>query len=327
MIISRTPLRISLFGGGTDFKSFYSKFNGSVLGFTINKYVYININYKFEPGYRIAYSKVENVHKVSEIKHPLVRNCLTKLAIKVPLEITSIADVPSKGSGLGSSSAFTVGLLRALQVLTKEKLKVEDIARLACEVEINLSGEPIGKQDQYFASYGGLNFINFKKNEKVTVNKISLQEESSKEFFNSFILFYTGKSRKSNSILVQQSRNIEENYMLLDNMKLVKQQAILGRELMMQDKFDEIGYLLHEAWRAKKRFHSYVTTPEIDTNYSIAQKYGAYGGKILGAGGGGFMLFYVPRKFQKKLILRLPDWKPVAFNFEPNGTKIMNFGA
>jgi D-glycero-alpha-D-manno-heptose-7-phosphate kinase len=323
MIISKTPLRISLFGGGTDLPGFYSQYSGSVLSFAINRYVYITLNNKFEQGYRVAYSTTENVTTASQIKHPLVRNSLKLLKVEASLEITSIAEVPSSGSGLGSSSSFTVGLLNALHANNGESVSSQELAEQACTVEISLSGEPIGKQDQFAASYGGINFINFEKNGQVNVEQIEISEKNEQNLFKSLILFYTGVTRSASKILSMQSQAMQTKQETIRNLLLAKEQSVEGMKFLKASKFDEIGALLGEAWIVKKKFHPAISTDQIDLYYAKALEIGALGGKLLGAGGGGFMLLYANPMLHSKLISNLPNWRHIPIALDKIGSQIL----
>lgn len=321
MIISKTPLRISFAGGGTDFKGFYSEEPGAVLSTTINKYIYITVNKKFDNHIRVSYSKTELVESVDEIQHDLIRESMKMTGVTSGIEITSIADIPSKGTGLGSSSSFTVGLLNALYAYKGEFASAKRLAEEACRIEIDIIGEPIGKQDQFIAAYGGFNFIEFHNNEDVYVDPIIFKKDIKKKLNEHLLLFYTGITRKANSILTEQSNKVTINRIVLSAMY---KQAVNLREILIKgDKLHEVGELLHEAWELKKKMASKISNPEIDELYESARKAGAIGGKILGAGGGGFLLLYCPVSRKEHVRKALSKLHETAFEFEPQGSKII----
>lgn len=320
MIISKTPLRISFFGGGTDLREYYSKEAGIIASTAINKYIYIAVNKRFDKSIRISYSKTEIVNNIDEIQHPIVREALKLVGIDGGIEITSIADIPAK-TGLGSSSTFTVGLLNALYAYKGVYVNSETLARQACEIEISILKEPIGKQDQYAAAYGGLNCIQFNPDETVFVDPIICSKET-KEYFNkNLLLFYTGITRSAGEVLKDQKKNTISKIENLNSMKALvedlKKILIEGKEL------SQIGKKLNESWLLKKNISGKISNNFIDEKYCTALKNGAIGGKVLGAGGGGFLLFYCEPHNHKRLINALSDLMLVKFNFEPQGSKII----
>jgi D-glycero-alpha-D-manno-heptose-7-phosphate kinase len=326
MIITRTPLRISLFGGGTDLSRYFLKFGGSVLSFSINYYVYITIHKRFENGFRLSYSKTEEVRNISEIKHPLVRNALASLNVNHPLEITSIADVPSRGTGLGSSSAFTVGLLHALYEERGLKLTRAEIAEQACVVEIDLAGEPIGKQDQYGAAIGGINILEFNKDSTVSVKPLNLESIQRQVFLSHLILFFTGITRDANPLLREQSGLTENSEGVIANLHQMRAMADVARVLIENGNFEAVGKMLDESWRLKKSLNSSVSNSDIDKFYEKAISAGAWGGKLLGAGGGGFMLFIAPKEKRQEIADVLNGWRLVDFDFDLDGTSVIYKG-
>ncbi len=322
MIISRTPLRISFFGGGTDLADFYEKEGGAVLSTAIDKYIFATVNKKFDEHIRVSYSKTEIVETVDQIKHDLVREAMRLAGVVHGIEITTIADIPSQGTGLGSSSTFTVGLLNALHAYKGEHVSAETLAQEACKIEIDIVGEPIGKQDQYIAAYGGLQFIQFNKDGSVFVDPIVCSRELKDALQANLMLFYTGLTRRSKTILAEQKKNSSSHR--YDELKAIKELALIGKKALEKDQsIDEFGRLLDENWRLKKSLAEGVSNTEIDEIYAKAKKAGALGGKIAGAGGGGFLLLYVPKDRQAHVRSALHPLKQTEFNFEPQGSKII----
>lgn len=325
MIISKTPLRISFVGGGTDYSGFYKLSPGAVVSTAIDKYIYITVNKKFDSRIRVSYSKTEIVDKVSEIEHPLVREALKMTNIDGGIEITSVADIPSSGTGLGSSSSFLVGLLNALYAYQGIHASAEKLARQACEIEINRLKEPVGKQDQYIAAYGGLEFMQFNSDESVFVDPIICKEETKKKLRKNLLLLYTGITRQAKTVLKEQNKKTLKS----NNKKILKKMAELANDLkesLIANNLNAFGSFLHENWLLKKQLASQISNSQIDKWYKIGLKNGAMGGKILGAGGGGFLLFYADPKNQAKIISALKIIKPVSFSFEPQGSKIIYVG-
>lgn len=322
MIITKTPFRISFVGGGSDLAAFYGQSPGAVLSTSINKYMYISSHGFFEPDkIRTKYSQTETVSHLSELKHPILRTVLEKFNIKGGLEISSIADVPS-GTGMGSSSSFTVGLLHNLYAVTNQLADKERLAREACEVEIELLGEPIGKQDQYAAAYGGLNVIEFKPTGEVAVSPLNLSAENYLALQDNLMMYYIGNQRSASAILAEQRKNTSA----ADKFNALKQMVQLVYELrdnLLKGKLDEMGRILHENWQLKQNLASGITNPMIGEIYETAMKNGALGGKLLGAGGGGFMLFYCPKPQQQKLTESLKGIRPFGFTFERDGSQLI----
>lgn len=322
-IISKTPLRTSFVGGGSDLSAFYKNESGAVVSTAINKYIYITVNKKFDSKIRASYSVTEIVDSVDELKHELIRESLKLLNIDGGIEITSIADIPSQGTGLGSSSSYTVGLLNALYAYKGMHVGAERLAREACEIEIGRCSKPIGKQDQYIAAYGGLQYIQFNPDESVFVDPIIHLKSTRVKLEENLLLLYTGLTRSSESILSEQRSNTEtqeEKRKTLCNM--VRLAAEL-RDAFTHDHLDAFGEILHKGWLEKRKMASKITNQAIDEWYERAREHGAIGGKILGAGGGGFLLFYAPREKHGDIIKALPELKPLPFEFEPQGSKII----
>jgi len=325
MIISRTPLRMSFVGGGTDLADYYkNNGEGAVLSTTINKYIYTFLDHNFEDEIRIRYSDLELVKDINKIKHDLVRESLRLTGIKDNIAIVTTADIPSKGSGLGSSSALTVSLLNAFYTYKKESVTPEKLARDACKVEIELLEAPIGKQDHYIAAYGGMNHIIFKDDESVRVETIRLKKSIKEELESNLLLFYTGMTRQANFILAEQKTKSVEKSSILTKMKMLTYD--LKDVLNGKTCIDQFGTLLHKNWLLKKQLAKGITNPFIEECYNKALKSGANGGKVLGAGGGGFLLFYCPTKNHEKLRNALSNLKETKFKFENEGSKIVYLG-
>ena len=320
MIISKTPFRISFFGGGTDLKEYYINNTGIVASTTIDKYIYITVNKRFDNSIRISYSKTEIAEKRDDIQHPIVKEALKLLDIDGGIEITSIADIPAK-TGLGSSSTFTVGLLNALYAYKGIYVNAETLAKKACEIEIDILKEPIGKQDQYAAAYGGLNSIRFNSDETVFVDPIICNKDIKYEFENNLLLFYTGITRSAGEILGSQKKNASNNIENLTSMKLLVDD--LKQILSEGNNLKQIGEKLNDSWLFKRKLSNNISNNFIDSIYNLAINNGAIGGKVLGAGGGGFLLFYCEPHNHKQLIYALKDLKYVPFNFESQGSKII----
>jgi D-glycero-alpha-D-manno-heptose-7-phosphate kinase len=322
MIITQTPLRISFAGGGSDLPAFYRKFGGAVVSTSINKYIYINLNEKFDNGIRLSYSKTENVTTVHEIEHRLVRAALIKLGLSGGLEITSIADIPSSGTGLGSSSAFTVGLLLALHAYKSSYISPSDLAAESCSVEIDLCGEQIGKQDQYASAHGGLNFIRFERDDSVVVEPILCSSDDLAKLQSSLVSFYTGKTRPASSILTEQSEQAATNKTTQKLLTRMKELAYDLRAELNRGNIDSLGEILDEGWQLKREVHEKVSDPAIDNWYEAAKRAGAAGGKLLGAGGGGFLTFFArPERhaaIETALGLRRVDLSP-----ERSGSRVL----
>ena len=323
MIISKTPFRISFCGGGTDLKEFYSHGHGAVVSTAINKYMYITVNKKFDNEIRISYSKTENVKNVKDVKHGLVREAMKMTGVTQGVEITSMADIHSKGTGLGSSSSFLVGLLNALYAYKGEHKSAEFLARKACEIEIDILKEPIGKQDQYIAAYGGFNYMKFNPDESVFVEPIICKKEIKECLEQNLLLFYTGIKKKANEVLNEQKENSKNKIEVLSTM------SELAGELakaLNQGSLDEFGKLLHKNWMYKKELASGITNKSIEKYYEKAMKAGASGGKLLGAGGRGFLLVYCEKEKQKNVIDTLKELRTAEFKLEGQGSRIIYVG-
>lgn len=323
MIISRTPLRVSFVGGGSDLPAFYLHQPGAVVSTAIDKYIYITVNKKFDRKLRVSYSVTEMVDHVWEVKHELVRNGLQMVGIDGGIEITSISDIPSQGTGLGSSSTYTVGLLNALYAYTGQAVGAERLAAEACEIEINRCAKPIGKQDQYIAAYGGMQYIQFNSDGSVFVDPIICKPETKHLLNQRLLMLYTGITRSTDGILKEQSANTQSD----DDKRrtLAKMVAMAGeaRDALQRNDLDGFGDVLHHNWLLKQSLASGISSDRINEWYELARKRGALGGKILGAGGGGFLLLYAPPERHPAIMAALPELRNTSIQFEPQGSKII----
>ena len=322
MIIVQTPLRIGLAGGGTDLRAFYSIEPGMVLNMTIDKYIFVIVKERFDDKIYINYSKKEICDSVDEIHHELVREAMRITGVEKGVEITTLADIPSEGSGLGSSSSVTVGLLNALYIYKGEQVTAERLAREACKIEIELCGKPIGKQDQYIAAYGGVRLLTFNPDESVKVERLPLTDAQLRKIGSNLLLFYTGKTRKSEEILKEQRARTKEGKNV-EYLRKIKELVIPMREAILKGNYDIIGKLLHLNWMYKRQLASKITDPKIDKLYERALAAGALGGKISGAGGGGFLLLYVPRHKQDAVREELRELRELPFLIERDGSKVI----
>ena len=320
MIIVQTPLRISFFGGGTDFREFFMEEGGCALSSAIDKYIFVIIKQRFDSKLRIGYTQTEMVDEIDQIHHELIRESLRLTRIDRGVEITTMGDIPSEGSGLGSSSTVTVGALHAMYAYLGEIVPAERLAREACEIEIEILKRPIGIQDQYITAYGGLRFFEFLPNGQVTSEKIKLSSEAQRALNNNFMLFFTGMNRNSSSILKEQVVNLNDR---LNELREIKQMAYEARCVIEKENFDSLGVLLHQSWELKKRLAGTITNGRINEMYETARGAGAIGGKIAGAGGGGFLLLYVPWECQNKVRMKLNDLQELPFRLEDDGTKVI----
>jgi D-glycero-alpha-D-manno-heptose-7-phosphate kinase len=324
MIISRAPVRMSLGGGGTDLPSYYTKFGGFLVAAAIDKYVFISINKRFVPTIRLSYSQTEIVESVDQIQHRIFREALKLLGITKQVEIVSIADVPSN-CGLGSSSAFTVSLLNALHAYKREFVSLEALAEEACRLEIDILGEPIGKQDQYMTALGGLCSLTFEADGKVCVEPLRLPADKLMDLENNLSMFYTGSERKASEILSAQNERTKTNDdVVLSTLHRIKEIGRDSRRALERGDLDEFGALLDFHWQVKKRLSDKISNPRFDEIYETARRAGALGGKIMGAGGGGFFLFYSQNKKGRLIDALRPlelSYTPFRFDFE--GAKIL----
>ncbi|MBW7884359.1 MAG: GHMP kinase [Caldilineaceae bacterium] len=320
MIISQTPLRISFFGGGTDFKEFYDVEPGCVISSAIDKYIFVTIKERFDDKIRVGYTRTELVDSIDEVEHDLVRECLRLTGITKRVEINTMADIPSQGSGLGSSSSVTVGLLHAMYAYLGTPQDHATLARRACEIEIHALKKPIGRQDQYIAAYGGQRFISFCNGDDVKVESVTIDPRVARRLNQNLMLFYTNVARKAESVLAEQRQNIEARRDILREMKRM---AMVARGCLEQGELDEFGALMHDAWLLKKQLASKISNSQIDDLYNTALRAGALGGKITGAGGGGFLMLYCPRHKQDGVRDALHHLSELPFHLERDGTKVI----
>jgi D-glycero-alpha-D-manno-heptose-7-phosphate kinase len=314
---------MSFVGGGSDLPSFYRSHGGAVLSAAIEKYIYVNVNKKFDNGIRVAYSKTEEVNAVTEIEHKLVRETFHMMGIPGGVEITTIADIPSRGTGLGSSSSFTVGLINALNAYQGRPVSAEELGRESCRVEIELCGEPIGKQDQYAAAYGGLNLIEFNPDDSVLVSPVIMAKEKRDLLERRLVVFYTGVTRSASGILRQQTSAVASDTDKQDALRQMVRLAYELRDELGRGSLDSFGDILHENWRLKKTLSASISSEEIDGWYESAKSAGALGGKLLGAGGGGFLMFYAHEERHAALERALQPLRCVSFKLEPLGSRII----
>ena len=323
MIISRTPLRVSFAGGGTDLPAFYLNEPGAVVSTAIDKYIYINVNTKFDQKIRASYSVTEMVDTPGELKHELIREALALVGIEGGVEITSISDIPSSGTGLGSSSSYTVGLLNALYAYLGKRSGAVRLGAEACEIEIDRCGKPIGKQDQYIAAFGGLQYIQFNPDGSVFVDPIVCRLETKRTLEDGLVMLYTGLTRSADNILKEQSHNTASEVGKRAALSQMKGQADALRVALESDDLEAFGEILHEGWMLKKTLASGISNAQIDYWYETGRKHGAKGGKLLGAGGGGFLLFYADKDRRQEIIDALPELRPIGIELEPQGSKIV----
>ena len=325
MIITRTPFRVSFAGGGSDLPSFYQRHEGCVLSMTINKYMYVSIHPTFNRDETVVkYSQTEIVRDVRAVQHPIARQLLLDYGID-GVEIVSTADVPA-GTGLSTSSAYTVGLIHALNAFRGKLCSQERIAREACELEIEKLGEPIGKQDQYGTAVGGLKFIRFKSDDSVEVEPLAVSRQKLSELEGNLLLFYTGLTHSAGEILQEQNKNVAGEDKKFQNLVKMTELAYELREAVVAGNLDDFGRILNENWLLKRELASQISNDKIGRYYDLAMANGALGGKLLGAGGGGFLLFYCPKEKQKRLRSALSDLWELPFAMESSGTKIIYVG-
>ncbi|MGD0912185.1 MAG: galactokinase [Terracidiphilus sp.] len=326
MILARAPFRISIGGGGTDLPSYYSRFGGFVLGAAINQYVYVYVNRSSIDDYiRVKYSRAEEVHNVAEIQHDLIRPVLEMLELGTGLEIVSMADLPA-GTGLGSSSTYLVATLVALLQYKREHAGTQDLAEMACNVEMNMARHPVGKQDHYMAAFGGFTCIDIDTEGRVNATQLQLSKSVMEEFRSSVLLFYTGLTRSSHTILQAQNKDTQrEDPAVVNSLHKTKELGYRVKDAIEHGDIETFGLLLDEHWQNKKARSSAVSTPEIDEYYRIAKESGALGGKIMGAGGGGFLMLYCPngRKECLRANLHRAGLRELSYDFDMQGAKVL----
>ena len=315
---------MSFVGGGSDLPAYYKHKEGAVLSTSIDKYMYVTVNQKFDGNIRLSYSITEDVSHREQIKHPVVRNVLDLMDISVGIEIASMADIPSKGSGLGSSSSYTVALIHALHAYKNKYISQNELASLASHVEIEMCGDPIGKQDQYAAAHGGLNLIRFHEDDSVSVDPVICKPETIKKLEASILVFYTGRTRSSSAILSAQNinmQNIEKRNLMGEMVKMSYEM----KTILESDQVDAIGELLDKNWKIKCQMAAGVTDSQINDWYQRGIDAGASGGKLLGAGNGGFMMFFAPPDNHKDIIKAMSSLREIPFSFDLNGSQIVHY--
>ena len=323
MIITRTPLRISIGGGGTDLPSYYERFGGFVVSAAINKYVYISANTMFQSGYLVKYSKTEHVESVDDIEHDLIREVLRHLDVEPYLEIVRIADVPA-GTGLGSSGSFTVGLLHALHAHGRVHIGAEELTRAACAIEMNVLGQPCGKQDQYIAAYGGMLCQEYRPDGGMSVSPLKVDEATLRDLDENLMLFFTGYSRSASEVLEdQKTRSQEGDEEMLANLHFIKELGLKIRDVLEKGDTPAFAELMHEHWMHKKVRSATITTGRIDDLYDHAREHGALGGKLVGAGGGGFLLFYTHDRRGLRKAMADEGLREMDFSFDFDGSVVL----
>jgi D-glycero-alpha-D-manno-heptose-7-phosphate kinase len=324
MIIARSPLRITLGGGGTDLPSYYREYGGFLVAAAIDKYVYVTVNRPFEEGIFLKYSQLERVNRIDDVRHPILRESLHLLGFRTPqIEVTSLTDIPA-GTGLGSSGSFTTALLKALYAHRKRLLLPGELAELACHVEIDVLGEPIGKQDQYIAAYGGLTCFTFNEDGTVKAEPLKLDMDTLFDLEDNVLLFFTGFSRSAGTLLKEQLVKTKSNdEEMLKNLHYVKELGVKSKRALEDGKPLLFGELMHEHWENKKRRSAGMSNPHIDEWYELARCNGAAGGKLVGAGGGGFLMFYASDRNKLRHAMRRAGLEEVRFRFDFEGTKIV----
>ena len=325
MIITRSPLRISLGGGGTDLRSYYRKHSGFLIAAAIDKYVYITLHQTFVQELIIKYSKLERVERVDQVQHPIIREALQLVKIDGPnIELTSMADIPS-GTGLGSSGSFTTALLKALHTYKKNLVHPRELAEQACHIELDLLGEPIGKQDQYIAAFGGLTCFQFLPNDQVEAWPLKVDTETLYNLEDNLLLFFTGYSRSASSILKEQdNKSKQSDQHMVDNLHFVKELGYQSKDALEVGDLRRFAELMNMHWEYKKQRSGAMSNNDINTWYELAMKNGALGGKLIGAGGGGFLMFYAEDKTRLRHAMAQTSLREVRFRFDFEGTKVMN---
>jgi D-glycero-alpha-D-manno-heptose-7-phosphate kinase len=324
MIITRSPLRVTLGGGGTDLPSYYREHGGFVISAAIDKYVYVSVIRPFRPGIILKYSQTEKVDQIDQVQHPIIREALRMLDFRTPqVEISTLADIPA-GTGLGSSGSFTTALLKALFTHRRRMILTNDLAQFACEIEINRLNEPVGKQDQYIASYGGMTCFQFNPDESVDAVPLRLGVDTLFDLEDNLLLFFTGFERSASSILKDQKQRCENvDREMLENLHYVKELGLRSQASLEAGRTAEFGEIMHEHWEHKKRRSGGMSSPQIDEWYELGRKNGAIGGKLVGAGGGGFLMFYTEDRKRLRQAMAHAGLEEVRFRFEFEGTKVL----
>lgn len=324
MIITRSPLRITLGGGGTDLPSYYEQYGGFLVSAAIDKYVYVTVMRPFVPGIFLKYSQLEHVERIEDVQHRIIREALRELDFRTPqVEITTLADIPA-GTGLGSSGSFTTALLKGLYAHRRRLLHPNELAELACDIEINRLGEPVGKQDQFIAAYGGVTCFTFHRDGRVEAEPLAMPMQSLFNLEDNLLLFFTGFSRSAGSILADQKvRSEQGDTSMIGNLHDVKDLGLRSRDALLKGDLAGFGALMHEQWEQKKRRSGGMSNPQIDEWYALALKHGAIGGKLVGAGGGGFLLFYSENHRGVRDAMMKAGLEEVRFRFDFEGTKVL----
>jgi len=325
MIITRTPFRITLGGGGTDLPSYYEKHGGFIFSFALDKYMFITVKRPFADRLiRLKYNISETVEKLSELKHDIARECLIKLNITNSIDVVSMADIPA-GSGLGSSSSYTIGLLNALHTMKREYIPLKELAEEACDIEMYRLNKPMGKQDQYLATFGGFTVLEIARDGDVNVKRANINDSTIEGLNRNLLSFYTGVQRKNVRILAQQNKSTEKNEkQVLESLHYIKESGYKILDIVESGNITELGHMFDEHWKFKKRLAKGISNPHFDEIYEIAKKNGALGGKITGAGGGGFFLFYCEENQNKlRKTMKNAGLKEMRFDFDYEGTKVL----
>jgi D-glycero-alpha-D-manno-heptose-7-phosphate kinase len=324
MIITRSPLRISLGGGGTDLPSYYRKHGGFLIAAAIDKYIYITVHRRFVDGFFLKYSQLEEVPAIEEIKHPIIREALKLAGVQERnLEIASMADIPA-GTGLGSSGSFTTALLKALHALRKNLVHPSELAEQACHIELEKLGEPVGKQDQYIAAYGGITCFHFLPDDGVQAAPLKISEEALLELEDNLLLFFTGYSRSASTILQEQDdKSKRSDSAMLENLHFVKELGQQSQRALEKGDLHEFARLMDVHWQRKKQRSAAMSNERINEWYDLAMDNGALGGKLIGAGGGGFLMLYAEDKARLRQAMHEQGLMEVRFRFEPEGTKTL----
>lgn len=324
MIIARSPLRITLGGGGTDLPSYYRKYGGVVISAAIDKYVFVTVTRPFTPGIFLKYSRLENVQQCADVQHPIIREALEILDFKTPqVEITTLADIPA-GTGLGSSGSFTTALLKALYVYCRKNLQADELARMACEIEINRLKEPVGKQDQFIAAYGGLTSFSFHPEETVEVVPLHITPDTLHDLEDNLLLFFTGFNRSASEVLQDQVKRTQTaDQTMIQNLHRVQELGLMSKNILEAGRTADFGALMHEQWENKKLRSAVMTNASINEWYELGRSNGAIGGKLVGAGGGGFLMFYAEDRNRLRRAMTHAGLDEVRFHFDFEGTKIV----
>lgn len=324
MIIVRSPLRISLGGGGTDLASYYRDHEGFLIAAAIDKYVYVSVIKPFRPGIYLKYSEIEHVNAIDQIKHRIIREALKLFPGEAgQIEITTLADIPA-GTGLGSSGSFTTALLRALHAQSRNIIHPRELAEQACHVEIGLLKEPIGKQDQYIAAFGGITCFTFHRDGTVEAQPLALQEDTRNALADNLLIFFTGYARSASDLLRDQDTRTRQNdSSMIDNLHYVKDIGLRSKTALERGDLVAFGKLMHEHWEHKRKRSTGMSNSQIDHWYSLGMDAGAQGGKLIGAGGGGFLMFYAEEKVQLRHVMREAGLTEVRFHMDFEGTKVI----